>query len=66
VAMLTTTSFESLARMQMRALGDEALDLIVVDHPIGGINQAALEQRCAQAVPQAFEWFEPEAGRRPG
>ena len=66
MAMLTTTSFESLARMQMRALGDESLDLILVDHPIGGINQATLAQRCQEAVPQALAWYEREAGRRPG
>jgi hypothetical protein len=64
VAMLTTTSFEALARMQMRALGDDELDLIVVAHPIGGINRATLEQRYEEAVPQALDWFAREAGRR--
>jgi hypothetical protein len=55
--MLTTTSFESLARMQMRALGDESLDLLIVSHPIGGIVPAVLEARCAEAVEQGLSWF---------
>jgi hypothetical protein len=66
VAMLTTTAFEPLARMQMHALGDESLDLIVIAHPLGGITQAMLEQRCGEAVPQGLAWFEGEARRRQG
>jgi hypothetical protein len=62
--MLTTRSFERLARMQMRALGDEELRLIIVEHPIGGIDAAALEARCADAAAQAADWFE-EHGARP-
>jgi hypothetical protein len=56
--MLTTSSFERLARMQMRALGDEDLKLIVVEHPIGGIDAATLAARCADAADQAVEWFD--------
>jgi hypothetical protein len=55
--MLTTTSFEPLARMQMRALGDESLDLVIVRHPIGGVAPKELEERCAEAVEQGLGWF---------
>lgn len=57
VALLTTTSFEALARMQMRALGDEGLDLLVVTHPLGGIGAEALAARSAEAVEQGTAWF---------
>jgi hypothetical protein len=63
--MLTTRSFERLARMQMRALDDEELRLIVVEHPIGGIDAAALEARCTDAAAQAVHWYE-DHGARPG
>lgn len=56
--MLTTKSFERLSRMQMHALGDETLQLIVVEHPIGGIEAAALAARCADAADQAVAWFD--------
>ncbi len=64
--MLTTTSFEALARMQARALGDESLVLIVVEHPIGGIDAMTLRSRCAEASEQAGRWFGAEVARRRG
>jgi len=64
--MLTTTSFVALARMQLRALGDEGLDLIVVEHPIGGINAAALADRGAVAAEQALAWFDAQVRQRAG
>jgi hypothetical protein len=64
VALLTTTGFEQLARMQARALGDEELEMIVVQHPIGGIGAAALHDRCDDAAGQALSWFASELARR--
>jgi hypothetical protein len=58
VVLLTTTSFEKLARMQMRALGDEDLPLVVVEHPIGGIAGPALDARTGIAAEQGLAWFE--------
>jgi hypothetical protein len=58
VILLTTTSFEQLARMQMRALGDEDLSLAVVEHPIGGITGPALAARSATAAELGLAWFE--------
>ena len=55
--MLTTTSFESLARMQMRALGGD-VPLVIVEHPIGGIGAEALEMRCMAAAEQGVAWLE--------
>jgi hypothetical protein len=65
VAMLTTTSFESLARMQMRALGAE-VPLVVVEHPIGGIGPDAVELRGAAAAEQGATWFEAALKRSNG
>jgi hypothetical protein len=62
--MLTTTSFVPLARMQMRALGDDSLALIVVAHPIGGISASELDARRTEAAAQGVTWLEAEAGRR--
>jgi hypothetical protein len=58
VAMLATESFAGLAQMQALALGDDALDLILVSHPIGGIGQADLDQRCAEAVAMGGAWLQ--------
>jgi hypothetical protein len=55
--MLTTTSFEKLARMQMRALGGE-VPLVIVEHPIGGIDKSALETRFMAAAEQGVEWLQ--------
>jgi hypothetical protein len=60
--MLTTTSFQSLARMQMRALGAD-VPLVIVEHPIGGIGAPALEMRGAAAAEQGIEWFEAARAR---
>jgi hypothetical protein len=60
--MLTTTSFQSLARMQMRALRTE-VPLVIVEHPIGGIGPSAVELRGAAAAEQGIEWFEAARAR---
>jgi hypothetical protein len=62
--MLTTTSFVPLAKMQMRALGDESLELVIVSHPIGGIGGEALEARYAEAIPQGESWLQAAIDRR--
>jgi hypothetical protein len=64
VALLATATFVPLARMQMRALGDDALALIVVAHPIGGIAPVELDARRADAAAQGVSWLEAEVGRR--
>jgi hypothetical protein len=58
VAMLTTESFAGLAHMQAHALGDDALDLILVSHPIGGLSQDDLGQRCAEALAMGRAWVQ--------
>lgn len=57
VAMLVTESFVDLARMQAHALGDDALDLVVMTHPIGGITPDELDDRAAQARTEATGWL---------
>jgi hypothetical protein len=54
--MLATESFVGLAQMQARALHDQALDLIVVTHPIGGTTEIELEGRRAEAIVNGRDW----------
>jgi hypothetical protein len=58
VAMLATESFAALAHMQAHALGDDGLDLILVSHPIGGVRQEDLDQRCAEALAIGRAWVQ--------
>jgi len=58
VAMLASTSFVGLAKMQARALGADMLDLIVVTHPIGGITPAELDDRCQEAIRGMTLWWQ--------
>ncbi len=60
--MLTTTSFEKLARMQMRALSGD-VPLVIVEHPIGGIDASSLEMRCTAAAEQGVEWLKAARAR---
>ena len=57
VLMLGSSTFEGLARMQARSLGDPGIELCVVQHPIGGLSPDELEKRCIDAAAQAVDWF---------
>jgi hypothetical protein len=46
-----TTAFESLARLEARNRGLEALPLALVPHPLGGIREDEVLERADAAVP---------------
>jgi hypothetical protein len=53
--VICSTSFLALARNQARSNGFADLPLAVVDHPLGGIGEAAVRQRLEQALPQVLQ-----------
>lgn len=42
---VTTDKFETLARLQSKALGRPTLPLMVIPHPVAGLNAAAAKER---------------------
>lgn len=47
---LTTNEFQSLARLQARAMGYPNLRLVTIQHPLGGIPQSEAEAKAAGTV----------------
>jgi len=50
--LICSTTFVPLARAQRVAAGVPDLPLVVIDHPLGGIDAEAVHLRAAQALPQ--------------
>jgi hypothetical protein len=63
-AVITTTAFRALAKMTAVALGDPELTLITLEHPLGGIDDAALGTRAQTAADQIGTWRGEVAARR--
>ena len=51
-ALIATTVFHTLALGEMASLGVNGLPVLVIDHPLGGEQPAAVSQRAQQAVEQ--------------
>ncbi len=49
---LTTNEFESLARLQARAMGFPDLRIITIQHPLGGITPAEAEAKAVGTIDQ--------------
>ena len=49
-AVVITTVFEHEARVQREALGMNALDPIVVEHPLSTLSEAQLDARAQSAL----------------
>ena len=47
---LTTNEFESLARLQARAMGYPNLRLVTIQHPLGGIPEAEAQAKATGAL----------------
>jgi len=45
-------AFERLGRTQARTFDAPELPLVMIDHPLGGIDLDAVQQRADQALPQ--------------
>ena len=52
VALSCSTAFSNLAKAQSRVLGANALHLILIDHPLGGVEEKDLMLRFEQAKPK--------------
>jgi hypothetical protein len=57
-AVIVTSEFVHEALMQKEALGMPDLCLVVIDHPLSTLGEAAIEARARQAAPQcAAVWL---------
>ena len=52
-----TSAFAGLARLTREALGGESWPVIVIPHPMGGIDDAALRERVGAGWPKLEEWL---------
>ncbi len=50
--MIVTAGFLHEAHVQRAALGMEALEPVVITHPLSTLSAAEIEHRAQQAVPQ--------------
>lgn len=53
-AVICSRPFATLAKNQARVQGVADLPLIVIDHPLGGLDPAAVRGRFEQALPQVL------------
>jgi hypothetical protein len=51
-AVIVTSAFLREAHVQRAALGMEALDPVVIDHPLSTLADSEIDRRAAQAVEQ--------------
>jgi hypothetical protein len=56
--VMCTTAFEPLAKLESKALGVEGLRLLVLEHPLGGIEEPLARERAANAWPQFRAWLD--------
>jgi len=47
---LATDAFVRLAELQSKAMGFPDLDLVVIEHPLGGIDPAEVRDKAAEAA----------------
>ena len=54
-AVICSEPFIPLVRTQARVFRDPDLPMIVIKHPLGGIDRNEVSSRAAQALPQLVE-----------
>lgn len=52
-AVIVTTEFEHEAHVQRAALGMDALDPVVIQHPLSTLSDEEIDRRADEAVAQA-------------
>jgi ABC-type phosphonate transport system ATPase subunit len=52
--LICSRHFQTLARNQARVNGVPDLSLVLIDHPLGGIDEASVRARLEQAMPQVL------------
>jgi hypothetical protein len=51
-AVVCSTPFEKLGRAQSKVFGVPDLPLLMIPHPLGGIDMAGVRARADKAIPQ--------------
>jgi hypothetical protein len=64
VALLASEKFVELAHFVASGLQAPDPDLVVVTHPIGGVTDVELQQRCQEAIDQVEVWWKSMDARR--
>ena len=57
-AVICSTPFEKLGRAQARVLGVADLPLVMIQHPLGGIDMQGVRSRAEQAAPAVLGLLE--------
>jgi len=55
--VICSRPFEGLARGQARIHGCADLPLIMIDHPLGGMDMATVQARADEAAPQIINYL---------
>jgi hypothetical protein len=55
--VICSKPFEGLAKGQARIHGCADLPLVLIDHPLGGMDMATVQARAGQAVPQIINYL---------
>ena len=58
VALICSDAFLRMAQAQMKRVPATRLQLIVIDHPLGGLPAAVVQARADQALPQLLRAIE--------
>ena len=55
--VICSKPFEGLAKGQARINGCADLPLVLIDHPLGGVDMATVKARADQATPQIINYL---------
>ena len=55
VAVICSTPFEKLGRTQARIFDVPDLPLVMIEHPLGGLDQDGVRTRADQALPAVLD-----------
>ena len=61
-AVICSEPFESLGRTQAKVFGTPDLPLVMISHPLGGLDEAGVRARAEQAIPRVLQLV---AGKTP-
>jgi hypothetical protein len=54
-AVIVSTPFEQLGRTQAKVLGAPDLPLILITHPLGGLDEDGVRSRAAEVIPRLLQ-----------
>ena len=62
VLVICSDQFEALGRAQAETLGSKSLRLGIIRHPLGGVSEQELEDRCRTAYRETRAWLDEVLG----